>query len=628
MAGLNTKGKMQITELDFDNIKSNLKTYMKGQSTFTDYDFEGSGLSVLLDVLAYNTHYNAFMANMAANEMFLDTAVKRNSVTSHAKTLGYTPTSVKAPVAYVDVTVNDANTASITMNAGHAFSTTISGTTYQFVNTTARILQPTAGVYTYSNIPIYEGTWVTTKFTKDSTDADQRFIIPNANVDISTLSVTIQTSSSDTTLTTYTKANNLVEVKSTTSAFFIQETIDAEWEVYFGDGIVGSSLIDGNIIILSYVVTNGDDANGANAFTSTSTIGGFSNISVATQTAAADGGAAEGLDAIKYNAPFSYAAQNRTVTAADYKAIIPQLYSNVKAIAVWGGEYNSPAVYGKVYVSILPNTGTVLTTSTKSSIVNLLADYNVVSVTPVVIDLETTKIIPTVSFKYDANATAKTKEALASLITTAINNYSTTSLEKFEQVFRYSPFTTLIDEADPAILSNITTIKMSKTFTPTLASALKYTTSFSNKLYHPYDGYNKILTGVVAGGILSSSGFTITGDANTYYLEDDGSGLVNAYYISGTSKVYLTSGSVGTIDYTTGDVVLTKINIGSVGNVDGAASTAIRLTVQPASNDVVPVRNQILEIDSTNLSVTGSADTIAAGAGDAGVNYSTTATYS
>ena len=190
MAGLNTKGKMSITELDFDTIKSNLKTYMKGQTTFTDYDFEGSGLSVLLDVLAYNTHYNAFMANMAANEMFLDTAVKRNSVASHAKALGYTPTSVKAPVAYVNVTVNNANTASITMNAGHAFSTTISGTTYQFVNTTARILQPTDGIYVYSNIPIYEGTWVTTKFTKDTTDADQKFIIPNANVDISTIAVT------------------------------------------------------------------------------------------------------------------------------------------------------------------------------------------------------------------------------------------------------------------------------------------------------------------------------------------------------------------------------------------------------------------------------------------------------
>ena len=628
MAGLNTKGKMSITELDFDTIKGNLKTYLKGQTEFTDFDFEGSGMSVLLDTLAYNTHYNAFMANMAANEMFLDTAVKRNSVTSHAKTLGYTPVSATAATAYVDVAVNDANTASVLMPAGYAFNTTIDGVTYQFVNTTARTLQPTAGVYNFANIDIHEGSWVTTKYTVNTTDADQRFILNNDNVDISTLLVQVVNSASDSTTTTYTKANNLVEVKSTTTAYFVQETLEGEWEVYFGDGVVGKSLIDGNIVNLSYVVTNGTAANGAKSFSASNSISGFSNITVTTVTAAANGAIPEGIDKIKYNAPFSYAAQNRTVTASDYKAIIPQLYSNVKAIAVWGGEFNSPAVYGKVYLSILPNTGTILTTSTKSSIVNLLADYNVVSVTPVVIDLEITKVIPTVNFKFDANATSKTKEALATLVTTAITNYSTTSLEKFEQVFRYSPFTTLIDEADPAILSNITTIKISKTFTPTLASALKYTLSFSNNLYHPYDGYNKLLTGVVAGGILSSSGFTITGDANTYYLEDDGSGLVFAYYISGTSKVYLISGSVGTIDYLTGDIVLTKINIASVGNVDGATSTAIRLTVQPASNDVVPVRNQILQIDSVNLSVTGTSDTIAAGAGDAGVNYSTTATYS
>ena len=627
MAGLNTKGKMEITQLDFDTIKGNLKTYMKGQTEFTDYDFEGSGLNVLLDVLAYNTHYNAFMANMAANEMFLDTAVKRNSVTSHAKALGYTPTSTKAPVAYVDVTVNNANTASVTMNAGHAFNTTISGTTYQFVNTTARILQPTAGIYVYSNIPIYEGTWVTTKFTKDVNDADQKFIIPNDNVDISTLSVTVQASAEDTTLTTFTKANNLVEVKSTTNAFFIQETVDSEWEVYFGDGVVGAALIDANIVILSYVVTNGTQANGANSFTSASAISGFADITVATQTAAADGAAQEGIDAIKFNAPFSYAAQNRTVTAADYKAVIPQLYSNVKALAVWGGEYNSPAVYGKVYISILPKTGTTLTTATKTSIVTMLQDYNVVSVTPELVDLETTKIVPTVNFKYDANATAKSKESLATLITTAITNFSTTTLEQFEEVFRYSPFTTIIDEADPAILSNITNIKISKTFKPTLATALKYTISFSNPLFNPHLGHAASTTGVLPGGILSSTGFTRTGSSETYYLEDDGAGAVNAYYISGASKVYLPTGSVGTVDYTTGEVVLTKINIATVGNVDGATSNYIRITVQPASNDVVPVRNQILEIDTTNLSVTGVADTIAAGAGDAGVNYTTTATY-
>ena len=217
---------------------------------------------------------------------------------------------------------------------------------------------------------------------------------------------------------------------------------------------------------------------------------------------------------------------------------------------------------------------------------------------------------------------------MAALVSTAINSYSSTQIEKFESVFRYSVVTTLIDEADPAILNNITTIKMSKTFKPTLNDALKYTISFSNALYHPFTGYNLLTTGVVHGGILTSTGFTIHGDANTYYLEDDGSGVVFAYYISGTSKVYLPSGSVGTVDYLTGDVVLTKINIGTVGDVDGATSTTIRITVQPASNDVVPVRNQVLEIDLTNLSVTGVADTIAAGAGDAGVNYSTTATYS
>ena len=626
MAGVNTKGKMEITQLDFDTIKTNLKTYLKGQTTFTDYDFEGSGMSVLLDTLAYNTHYNAFMANMVANEMFLDTAVKRNSVASHAKALGYTPTSSKAPKAVVSVTVNNANTAQITMAAGHAFDTTIAGTTYQFVNTTARTLQPTDGVYTYSEIPIYEGSWVTTKFTVDTTDADQLFIIPNDNVDISTLAVSIQTSSGDTTLTTFTKANTLVEVKSTTNAYFIQETLEGEWEVYFGDGVVGSALIDGNIVILAYVVTNETEANGATAFTSASNISGFGDITVVTNTAGAGGAAPEGVGAIKYNAPFSYAAQNRTVTAGDYKAIIPQIYPNVKAISVWGGEFANPAVYGKVFISILPKAGVSITTSTKTSIVNSLQDYNVVSITPELVDLETTKIIPTVVFKYNANNTTKSKEALAALVITAITDYSTESLEQFEEVFRYSPFTTIIDDTDVAILSNITNIKISKTFTPTIGTATKYTIPFSNALFHPHSGHMASTTGTIAGGILSSSTFTITGDANTYYLEDDGAGVVNAFYVSGTTKVYLGT-SVGTIDYVTGDVVLTKINIATVGQVDGADSTVIRLTVQPASNDVVPVRNQILEIDSVNMSVTGVADTIAAGSSDAGVNYTTTASY-
>ena len=628
-AGINTKGKMSITELDFDSIKSNLQTYLKGQTEFTDYDFEASGMNILLDTLAYNTHYNAFLANMMANEMFLDTAQKRNSVSSHAKALGYTPISVKAPIAYVKVQVNDATTSNITMPQGYTFSTTINGVTYQFVNITERIIQPTAGIYVFgatAGIPVYEGSWVTTRFTVDTSDADQKFILPNDNVDMSTLQVQVQTSASDTTTSTYTKATTLVDITSTSTAYFCQETVNDEWEVYFGDGVVGKALTDGNIVILKYVVTNGTVANGAVSFTAASSINGFNDITTTTMTAAAGGAAIETEDSIKYNAPFSYAAQNRTVTAKDYAAIVPTIYPNVESIAVWGGEYANPAVYGKVFISIRPKAGNTLTASTKTSIINSLEDYNVASITPEIVDPETTKIVANVSFKFNNTLTDKTKESLAALVTPAIGTFSDDNLEKHEAIFRYSPFTTMIDEVDPSILSNITTIKISKTFLPTLGTATKYTINFENDIYNPHSGHAASTSGTTAGGVISSSGFKYTGDANVYYYEDDGAGIVKSYYVSGSSKVYKAA-PVGTINYTTGDIVLTKEDIASVENYDGATQTYIRITVQPDSNDIVPVRNQVLEIDTYNLTVTGTADTVAAGSSDGGTQYATTSSY-
>lgn len=628
-AGINTKGKLQITELDFDTIKSNLKTYLKGQSNFTDYDFEGSGMNILLDTLAYNTHYTAFLANMMANEMFLDTAQKRNSVTSHAKSLGYVPTSTKAPTAYVKVQVNDANTTSVTMPEGYAFTTTINGTSYQFVNTVERTIQPSSGIYVFgstSGIPIYEGSWTTSRFTVNLSNADQRFIIPNQDVDISTLKVSVQNSSSDVTTTTYTKATSLVDITSTTTAYFLQETVDGEWEVYFGDGVLGKSLIDGNIVILKYIVTNIDEANGANSFTASGTISGFGDISVTTISAAAGGADPENLDSIRLNAPFSYAAQNRTVTSKDYTTIVPTIYPNVESISVWGGEYADPPVYGKVYISIRPKAGNTLTESTKSSIVTALENYNVVSVTPVILDPETTKIIPTVNFKYNNTVTSKSKEDLAALITSAIATYSDDSLEKHEAIFRYSKFVRLIDDVDPSILSNITKIKMSKTFLPTLSTATKYTINYENAIYNPHSGHMAITTGTSAGGVVSSSGFKYTGDSNVYYYEDDGKGNINAYYISGTNKIYK-SAPVGTIDYINGKIILSSENIASVENYDGATQKQIRIVVVPSSNDIVPVRNQVLEIDTYNLSVTGTADSIVAGSSDGGTQYSTSSSY-
>ena len=630
-AGLNTKGKMSITELDFDSIKANLKTYLKGQSDFTDYDFEGSGLNILLDTLAYNTHYNAFMANMLANEMFLDTSVKRDSVTSHAKALGYTPTSANAATASLKVQVNDANTTTLTMAEGFVFSTTINGVGYQFVNISDRTINPTEGEYIFGTdtlgISVYEGTWVTTKYTKDSTNADQKFIIENDNVDISTLAVQIQTSAADTTKTTYTKSTTLVDIVSTTTAYFIQETIEGKWEIYFGDGVLGKALTDGNVVILKYIITNKTDANGATAFTPSGNIGGFSDITVTTIGVAAGGANAETLESIKYNAPFNYAAQNRAVTAADYKTIVPTIYPNVESISVWGGEYNNPAVYGKVYISIRPQAGNTLTEATKTSIITSLEEYNVVSITPVILDPETTKIIPVVNFKYNETITSKSRETLAAEVSTAIVTYSDDTLEKHEAIFRYSPFVNLIDEVDPSILSNITTIKMSKTFLPTLGTATKYTIDFANAFFNPHSGHMASTAGITPGGILSSTGFKYTGDAtNVWYYEDDGAGLVKAYYILSSAKVYKAA-SVGTIDYSTGIIVIAKDDIDSVEDYNGATQTYIRLTVVPSSNDIVPVRNQVLEIDTTNMSITGAADSIAGGSSDGGTTYSTSASY-
>ena len=612
---VNTRGKLEITDLDFDTIKGNLKTYLKGQSEFTDYDFEGSGLSVLLDVLAYNTHYNAFMANMVANEMFLDTAVKRSSVISLAKSLGYTPVGSKAASSIIDVSVHDANGPSLTLLSGHTFKAKSNGTSYQFVNTSDVTIIPSNGLYMFSDIPVYEGTWIETDYTVNISNADQKFILNNDRIDISTLSVKVQNSSTDTVTTTFIKANNLVEVKSDTTAFFVQETTQAEWEIYFGDGVVGKKLIDGNIVKVGYIVTNEAVANGATKFTSTSAIGGFVDITVTTKSAASGGAAPEGLDTIKHNAPFNYTAQNRAVTSNDYKTLIPQIYANVDSIAVWGGEYNDPPVYGKVYISIRPKGGAFLTNTSKADIKKKLKDYTVASVTPEIINPEIIKIIPTVNFKYDTNITTKTQGNLETLVRASIVKYSSTQLTKFEGIFRFSKFAAVVDETDKSIMSNISTIKMSRGLTPTLGSSVKYDIKFQNALYNP--GPAHVVPVVV------STGFVMNGNTNTLYFDDDGSGNLRTYYLTGTLKTYV-SDTAGTVDYTTGAIAITALTINSVVNSDDT----ITFTIIPSSNDLVPVRNQILEIDSSNMVVVGAEDTIASGSSNAGAGYVTTTSYS
>jgi len=616
--------KLEISELDFDGIKSNLKTFLSQQNEFTDYDFEGSGMSVLLDTLAYNTHYLAYNANMLANEMYLDSADLRSSVVSLAKQVGYTPTSCTSSTATIDVLVNDATGASLTMSRGTKFTTTVDGQSYSFVNNADVSINPIDSVYKFSNLVVYEGSYLNYKYTANTSDIDQRFIIPNDSVDTTTLTVKIQESSSDSTTKTWSLATGITGIDDESEVYFLQEVEGGRFEVYFGDGVMGKAIADGNIVILDYINTNRDAPNGATSFTLSGTVGGFSSATVTTISNASGGTGLESITSIKYNAPRDYSAQDRAVTAEDYKTLVKGLYANAQSVQVYGGEDAAVPDYGKVYISIKAKSGSNLTVATKESIVTSLKTYAVASVTPVIVDPETTFITLVVNFKYNSGRTTKDVTTLQTNVLTKIATYNNDELEDFAGMFRYSQLLQDINEADTSILSNITTVKMYKYFTPTLNSGLKYTLSFNNALYNPHSGHNS-----TGGGIISSSGFKINNDSSTneHFLDDDGAGVVRAYYLSGTTRVY-TDTTYGTVDYATGEVILTSAHITSISNVDGATSTQVRVFVIPSSNDIVPVRNQVLSIDTSNSSITGEVDGIVSGSSQAGTSYTTSSSYS
>ena len=618
-----TDKRVSVTELDFDDIKTNLKTFMRNQNEFTDYDFEGSGINALLDVLAYNTHYLAMNVNMAANEMFLDSASIRSTVVSHAKTLGYTPSSARAPSATVNVTLNNfgvLTTATIPSNT--VFTSTIDDVSYQFRTIAEFTATVTNGVLSFSNIPIYEGTMVKNRYVVDTKNVDQKFKLTNNRADTTTLTVKVFPDASSSSFTTFNLATDITQVGSNSDVYFLQEGDGGMFEIYFGDGIVGKAVSDNNIVVLEYIVTNKTKANGAKNFTTAATISGITDVTTATVSAASGGSEPESIQSIKLNAPLDYAAQGRAVTPEDYKSIIPKVYPNTKSVQVWGGEDNSTSVFGRVYISLVPTSGSITASAKETIVSDLKNTYTIASVTPVIVDPVTTFIRLNVVFKYNSKQTTKTSETLVSNVRAALTNYDTNNLQKFDNIFRHSQVTGVIDDTDESILSNITTVQLSQFLTPTLNSTTKYEIEFNNALYNPHSGHN-----TDGGGILSSTGFTISGDANEMFLDDDGNGNVRLYYFTdGTTKTYKDS-TAGVVDYTSGKIELTSLNITSVSSVDGAASSKIRIVVTPNSTDVVAVRNQILQIDFANSTVASSEDTIASGGSSAGVGYTTSSSY-
>ena len=613
--------KLIVSDLDFNDIKRNLKTFLQSQSQFQDYDFEGSSLAILLDILSYNTHYMAYLANMATNEFYLDSADIRNNIVSLAKMLGYTPSSPRAPKASINLVVNNGTGTSITMAKGTVFNSSVSDSTYQYITNEDITTTPANGVYTFSDVTLYEGTLVKFKYTVDETDVDQRFIIPSANTDTSTLKITVQNSATDTTSNTYSLSSGYSGVKADSKVYFIQEGSDGKFQVYFGDGVTGNKLVDGNVVILEYIVTNKTDSNGAKNFTLQGSVGGFTDVSITTNSVSQGGSEAEDNESVKFNAPLNFVAQDRAVTTTDYETLVQQIYPNALSVSAWGGEDDETPRYGIVKIAIKAGSGSTLTDQTKLDIVNGLKPYNVASVKPEIVDPETTSVLLTSNIKYNANSTTKSKDTLKSDIISTITNYNTSSLQKFDGVYRHSKITGLIDDTDASILSNTTTIKIRKSLTPVINSATKYDVYFRNALYNPHSGHN-----TAAGGILSSTGFKVSGDNNEMFLDDDGNGNVRRYYLVSGVKTYADS-TQGTINYTNGQVTLNLLNVASISNIRGASSTIIEITVQPSSNDVVPVRDQIVEIDVSNSIVIVEEDTFVGGSAEAGVGYSTSSSY-
>jgi len=608
-----------VSEFDFDDVKSNLKTFLQAQTEFTDYDFEGSGISVLLDVLAYNTHYLGFNMNMLANEMFLDSSSLRSSVVSHAKTLGYEVASVRSAKAEIDVTLFDSVKTTGTLSAGTVFTSSVNDVEFQFVPITDFTASNTGSQISFLNVPIYEGTFVTTRITVDADDVSQRFVIPDNRADTNTLIVEVENSSADSTSTTYTKTTDISQVISTSANYFIQEVENGKHEIYFGDGVIGKGLSDGNVVVMTYVVTNGTSANTAAAFTNAAVIDTVIDVSVSTVSAASGGAVAESINSIKFNAPLDFASQGRCVTADDYTTFVKRFFPNTQAVSIFGGENGSfddtvgvvaTPEYGKVFISVKSTTGNNLTDSEKRTLVNNLAPFTVASITPVIVDPETLFLILEVNAKFNSSLTTETSNSLATAISTTLINFNNSELKQFNSVFRHSKVVGLIDDTDKSITGNITKITMAKFFTPTLLTSVGYTINFNNAVFHPHEGHNG-----ANGGVVASTGFKISGDTvNEVFFDDDGNGNIRSFIILAGLRNYVDL-SAGNINYITGEIKINPINIISISDVDGSTSTQIRITITPDSQDIIPVRNQILELDLVNTVVSVLIDTVSTGSG-------------
>ena len=599
------EGKLNVSELDFEKIKENLIGFMTNQAEFVGYNFTGSSFDVLLDILAYNTHYNAYYANMVANEMFLDSATLRNSVVARAKHLGYVPRSARGSKSSVTLEITPTGTpAVISISKNTQFQGDVDGISYIWCTSNSHSVNINAnGIYTVSTMELSQGIPTTFRYTANTGDVDQKFLLPNANTDTDSLTVVVQNSTTDTESFTYTLANDVTTVNATSKIYFLTENEDGKYEIEFGDGVLGKSLANGNIVILSSLICDADLTNGAKSFSIVSDVGGYSNVKVMTTSVAGGGQTPEDVEGIKFNAPKNYDAQNRCVTTHDYVSLIKRDYSGAESVVAWGGEDDDPAVYGKVFIAIKPASGAVLSGSTKAWIQDtILGKRNVVGVTPEVRDPDYLYLKINSTVKYDSGMTTNSASTLKSTITSTITGHGLTALKDFDKAFRYSNLIKKIDESEVSVKSNQTNVSIKRYMYPLLGSSSAYTLKFSNEVYHPSNTF---------WGAVTSGEFSYRDSANTLWdgcKIQDANGTVQVYRTSGENRI-LVDNDVGTIIYGSGKMSLLGFAPVAIGSDTTGNTTALDVYVTPSSSDVLPLREQIILIEDADITVTVVDDT-------------------
>lgn len=587
---------LRIAELDFDQIKTNLKNFLKSQNEFSDYDFEGSGLSILIDLLAYNTHYNAYLANMVVNEMFLDSSVKRSSAVSLAKHLGYTPRSARGAVARVDITVTNptGTPAILTLGKYNSFTTTISGVSKTFLNIKEYTTIPTNDQYVFSDVDIVEGQLLEYTYVVANPGPKEKYVVPNSNVDTTTLTVTVQNSASDLTINTYTQATDITSIDGSSEVYFLEENAQEKFEVYFGDGVLGKKLTTGNIVTIRYLATAGPDGNVSagitQEFISNPIGGGIATVSV--QSNSTGGTNKEDITSLKFYAPKFYASQNRAVTVADYSSLIQQNFTKADSIKVWGGEENDPPAYGRVFICIKPSSSYIITDDDRTFIANqILADRSMLTVRPIFVDPDYLYVRLTSNLKYDPFATTVSTSGIESAAVTAIQNYFNNVLQKFDSKFYYSQLVNIIKDTNLSIQSVIVAVDLQKRINPGLNLRNNFNLKYANRL-HP--------------ATLNSTRFFITRTNQTLAarIKDVPDSSPSNYSGTGTLQLYnAETGTrfedIGTVNYATGAVEIT--NITPVGYPTGINDIRISVEVQDVSLDLLTTQNQILVLDDSTL---------------------------